>query len=63
MPRTIDPLLSTSTETVIWDLEDDAPMPPEGACYSVIREDYDMADDGSVLRTIRRVTLHADPAR
>jgi hypothetical protein len=59
MSATIDPILSTDGYTVIWDLEDGSPMPPDGAQYKVLRED--IADnDGDLVRTIRFIELVDD---
>ena len=54
---TIDPLLSTQQEVVVWDLEDGSPMPETGARFIVVKEEFTAYIDGKSKRTIRRIKL------
>jgi len=57
MTETIDPILTTPTMTVIWNLTDGSPMPPEGTRFKVLRETYAERDDGTEIRTIEQIKL------
>jgi len=59
---TLDPLTSNLPEKIIWDLEDGSPMPPLNTRYRVLKETIDLADDGTITRTIKRITLEEEPA-